>query len=372
MENLEPKAAESCNTQNEPAAATIAAAEQPSAPVHHAASQSLGEQGTTTPAPVQVTGEPQLSPDGEYKYWELDPIPGSYIRPKLIRDSQFDKERSLYNLQYATVESCMFAGAADGESVLKEARNIKVENCNFALRYPLWHNHNFEVRNSVLNEQSRAPLWYDHDGLLEGCTIKAVKAVRECLNIDLKHCILDSEEFGWKSSAITLEDCILNAVYCMFDSRNVTLRRVKMSGKYSFQYMNEVLIEDSDLDTKDAFWHSHNVIVKNSRVKGEYLGWFSDGLTLINCKIIGTQPLCYCKNLKLIDCTMEGCDLAFEYSDVEATIKGHVDSIKNPRSGVIRCDSVGEIIHDHTIMDCHGEVITKQPVESEQQSKQDD
>lgn len=323
-----------------------------------ARSQSLGENSNTKEqVEPQVRGEIKSSEDGDYQYWELEPQEGTHARTKLIKDSQFDKERALYNLQDAIVKSCVFAGPADGESVLKEARNITVENCNFALRYPLWHNHNFIVRNSVLNDLSRAPLWYDHDGVLEGCTINAVKAVRECLNIELKHCILDSEEFGWKSSAITLEDCILNAVYCMLDSRNVTLRRVKMTGKYSFQYMNEVLIEDCDFDTKDAFWHSRNVIVKNSRLKGEYLGWFSDGLTLINCKIIGTQPLCYCKNLKLINCTMEQCDLSFEYSDVEAEIQGHVDSIKNPRSGTIKCDSVGEIIHDHTIMDCHGQVI---------------
>ncbi len=62
------------------------------------------------------------------------------------------------------------------------------------------------------------------------------------------------------------------------------------------------------------------VTVKNSTIKGEYLAWYSDGLTLINCRIIGTQPLCYCKNLKLIDCEMEGTDLAFEKSEVQADI----------------------------------------------------
>ena len=94
-------------------------------------------------------------------------------------------------------------------------------------------------------------------------------------------------------------------------------------------------------------------------VKGEYLGWFSDGLTLINCKIIGTQPLCYCKNLTLQNCIMEGTDLAFEYSDVQATIQGHVDSIKNPRSGEITVDSVGEIIMGDAVMECTGKVTIR-------------
>ena len=123
--------------------------------------------------------------------------------------------------------------------------------------------------------------------------------------------------------------------------------------------MENLELENCELDTKDAFGHTKNVTVKDSTVKGEYLAWFSDGLTLINCKIIGTQPLCYCKNLKLINCTMEDTDLAFEYSDVDADIKGNVLSIKNPKSGTTIVDSVGEIINEDSIMDVNGKVIIR-------------
>ena len=123
--------------------------------------------------------------------------------------------------------------------------------------------------------------------------------------------------------------------------------------------MENLTIDNSNLDTKDAFLHIKNVVVKNSLVKGEYLGWFSDGLTLINCKIIGTQPLCYCKNLKLINCTMEETDLSFEYSDVEADIKGNIMSIKNPKSGRIIADSIGEIIKEDSIMEDTCDIIIR-------------
>jgi len=132
-----------------------------------------------------------------------------------------------------------------------------------------------------------------------------------------------------------------------------------MSGKYSFQYVDNLQIIDSVLDTKDAFWHSKNVTVRNSTVKGEYLAWFSEGLTLIDCKIIGTQPLCYCKDLKLINCTMEETDLSFEYSDVEADIRGNIESVKNPRSGTISADSVGEMIIGDAVMECTGKVLLR-------------
>ena len=81
-------------------------------------------------------------------------------------------------------------------------------------------------------------------------------------------------------------------------------------------------------------------------MKGEYLAWYCENVTFENCTIIGTQPLCYCKGVKLIGCRMIDCDLAFEKSDVEAEIVSSVISIKNPRSGKITVDSVGEVIMD--------------------------
>ena len=63
----------------------------------------------------------------------------------------------------------------------------------------------------------------------------------------------------------------------------------------------------------------------------------------------------------LENCTFaDDCDLAFEYSTVQADIRGHVHSIKNPRSGCIRVGSVGQVILDENIKapgDCRIEVL---------------
>ena len=278
---------------------------------------------------------------------------------KEIIGQQFDAERSLYHLQKADVIDCVFAGPADGESVLKEARDIKLENCTFSLRYPLWHVEKFHLHDSKMDDLTRAAIWYAKDGVITDSDLGGIKAVRECENIRISDCTITSEEFGWKSKNITVSDSSLHAQYLFFDSSDVTLDKVQMSGKYSFQYMENLTIKNSVLDTKDAFWHSKNVTVTDTVLKGEYLGWFSENLTLVNCKISGTQPLCYCKNLTLINCTMEETDLSFEYSDVNATILGHVDSIKNPRSGEIIVDSVGEIITGDTVMECTGTVTIR-------------
>ncbi len=276
-----------------------------------------------------------------------------------IRDKQYDEERALYHLQHSDVTHCTFAGPADGESVLKESRDIGIENCSFSLRYPMWHVKGFSMTGSIMDELTRAAIWYADNGTITDSTLGGIKAVRECAHIRLERCKVESEEFGWKSDDIILEDTEITSAYLFLDSSNVKLDRVKMKGKYSFQYTENVKITYSQLDTKDAFWHSKNVTVENSIVKGEYLGWFSDGLTLINCKIIGTQPLCYCKNLRLINCTMEDTDLAFEYSEVEADIRGHVISIKNPKSGSITADSVGEVILEDPVMACSGQITIR-------------
>ena len=278
---------------------------------------------------------------------------------EIIENKTFDEERALYNLKDGLVKNCTFAGPKDGESVLKESRNIKVIDSKFSLRYPLWHVQKYELISSELDENTRAPIWYSDDGIIDKCNIKGVKLLRECNNIKISNSDIDSREFGWKCNDIQLNNSNIVSEYIFLDSKNVKLDNVKFIGKYSFQYMENVEISNCILDTKDAFWHSKNVTVRDSIIKGEYLAWFSDGLTLINCKIIGTQPLCYCKNLKLINCTMGDTDLSFEYSDVDAQINGYVESIKNPKSGKIIVDSVGKIIKEDSIMDNNCNIIIK-------------
>ena len=236
-----------------------------------------------------------------------------------IYKKTYDEERALYNLTDAEVTDCTFAGPADGESALKECRNVLVKDCSFSLRYPLWHAENFTVENCSMDELTRAALWYTKNGRIINSKLGGIKALRECDDSYLENCEVVSPEFGWRCRGLEMNGVNATAEYFLFECRNVKLKNVKLKGKYSFQYVENAEIEDCDFDTKDAFWHCKNMTVKNSVLKGEYLGWYSDGLTLINCHIIGTQPLCYCKNLTLINCTTEGCDLAFEYSDTDAT-----------------------------------------------------
>ncbi len=123
-------------------------------------------------------------------------------------------------------------------------------------------------------------------------------------------------------------------------------KNLSLGSERALYAIKDAEVENSVLDTKETFWHSRGVTVKNSVIKGEYLAWYSEDLKLINCKIIGTQPLCYAKGLVLENCEMFDTDLSFEYSDVQAVIKGDILSVKNPDGGFIKADSIGEIILD--------------------------
>ena len=270
----------------------------------------------------------------------------------IIENQTFDEERALYGLKGLTVKNCRFDGPADGESAFKECRDIDVAGCFMNLRYPFWHVENAKITDTNFTQNCRAALWYDKDIYIENSKLFGIKAIRECENISLKNCSVNSPEFAWKSQNLKIENVTIEeSEYPFFEIRGAKITGLKMKGKYSFQYDENIEITDSELDTKDAFWHTKNVTVKDSLVKSEYLGWYSENLTLINCRIIGTQPFCYCKNLVLKNCIMEDCDLAFERSGVFAEVNGKIDSVKNPLKGKITADEIGELILEDDFCD---------------------
>ena len=265
---------------------------------------------------------------------------------KTIQNQTFDEERALYGSRDILVKDCAFDGPADGESAFKECADIRAEHCFFNLRYPFWHVHGLKISDSEMTELCRAALWYTDHVEITGTKMHGIKALRECADASLENCDIVSPEFGWSVRGIRMKDCTAESEYFMMRSEHLNFENVHMKGKYSFQYIENSVFENCEFDTKDAFWTGKHVRVRTSVVKGEYLAWYCEDVTFENCKIIGTQPLCYCKNLKLINCEMIDTDLAFERSEVEATVLTPVLSIKNPYAGHISVPSVGEIIRD--------------------------
>ena len=265
---------------------------------------------------------------------------------KTVQGVTLDEERALYGSDGILVRECVFDGPADGESALKESRDVRVEDCRFNLRYPFWHDDVLCITRSEMTPLCRAALWYSSDIEITDSKLHGIKALRECHGVKIKNCDTVSTEFGWFSSDIAIEDSSFEGEYFMMRSKKLDFKGVSLKGKYSFQYIEDSTFENCNFDTKDAFWHAKRVTVRNSVIKGEYLGWYCEDVTFENCKIIGTQPLCYCKGLRLINCEMADADLSFERSEVEAELVCPVISIKNPTSGRISVPQVDDIIMD--------------------------
>lgn len=263
---------------------------------------------------------------------------------KIIEKTSFDEERALYGSENLKLKEVAFEGAADGESALKESKNIEAVACDFKLRYPLWHDDCVILDKCNMSETCRAALWYSTRVMIKESRLGGIKAVRECRRVSVDKCEINSPEFGWFTEDIKISESRITSEYFLLKSKNVSLFNTQFNGKYSFQYVEGGLVQDCTLNTKDAFWHAKNIRVKNCRVIGEYLAWYSEDLVFENCEISGTQPFCYCKNVTLINCTMTGCDLAFEKSVVNAQVTTKIDSVKNPYGGKIRAPEVGEVI----------------------------
>ena len=171
-------------------------------------------------------------------------------------------------------------------------------------------------------------------------------------NLTLRDVLInDADETFWNIDGLTIEDVTLHeGTYPFMGSSNIKVNRLKSDSKYVFQYVKNVEIHNAEIVTKDAFWEVENVTIYDSLLDGEYLGWHSKNLRLVRCHIGGEQPLCYAHDLILEDCTFDAAsDRAFEYSTVQADIRGFIKSVKNPASGTIVADSIGSIILDDNI-----------------------
>lgn len=268
---------------------------------------------------------------------------------EIIKNTEFGGERPLFASHDLELENVTIHA---GESALKACRNITARHCRFEGKYPFWHVDGFKVENCEFTPGARAALWYSRNLVMSDTQVDAPKMFREMHNLRLERVrIPDAQETLWHCSGVVLRDVqVANADYLFMHSADIDIENYRQDGNYSFQYCRNVVIRNAVINSKDAFWNTENVTVYDSELTGEYLAWHSKNLRLVRCKISGTQPLCYTHGLVLEDCVFEAdCDLAFEDSEVEATVLSEITSVKNPRTGHIRAKGYGEIILDENI-----------------------
>ena len=266
-----------------------------------------------------------------------------------IKDKEFGGERPLFESHNLRLENVIIR---EGESAIKECSNIEAVNCRFEGNYPFWHVHNFKIDRCYFDVGGRSALWYSDNLQMKDTMIDAPKMFREMQNINIDNVIInDADEIFWRCKNLRIRNLkIHGGTYPFMFSKNIEIDGFESDSKYVFQYVKNLVLRNAKITTKDAFWEVENVTIYDSELNGEYLGWHSKNLRLVNCHITGEQPLCYAHDLVLENCTFgQDCDRAFEYSTLQADIRGGLRSIKNPKSGKVVIDSVDEIIIDQNI-----------------------
>lgn len=266
-----------------------------------------------------------------------------------IKDKSFGGERPLFEKHNVRLENVTIT---DGESGIKHCSNIEADGCHFYGKYPWWHVDGSLITNCYFAPGSRSAIWYSDNMTMKDSVIDGPKFFREMKNLTLENVkINDADETFWNVDGLNVNNVTLHdGTYPFMGCRNVVVDGLVSDSKYVFQYVRNAEIRNARITTKDSFWETENVTVYDSVLDGEYLGWHSKNLRLVNCHIAGEQPLCYAENLVLENCTFDAaCDRAFEYSTVHADIKGHIENIKNPTSGLIVADSIGSVTIDENI-----------------------
>lgn len=277
---------------------------------------------------------------------------------KKYKEKMFTGERALFQSYDLDISYCTFA---DGESPLKESRNLEIKNSLFQWKYPLWYCKNVTMKDSTMFEMARAGIWYTDSISMKNVTIEAPKAFRRCTDIKLENVnMLNASETLWNCNQIVMKNVTAKGDYFAMGCSDLEIDGFNLVGNYSFDGVKNMTIRNARMLSKDAFWNSENVTVYDSFISGEYLGWNSKNVTLINCTIDSLQGMCYMENVVLKNCKLLNTNLAFEYSTVDATIDSHIDSVKNPYAGKIQAKSIGEVIFDNQEMKAENtEIISR-------------
>ncbi len=266
-----------------------------------------------------------------------------------IRQKKLTGERALFGSRDIRIIDCVFE---DGESPLKESRDIELEGSLFKWKYPLWYCENIKVKNCEWFEMARAGVWYTNHIAVEDAVMQAPKNFRRCDDLSLTNVSMTNAlETLWSCSNVKLKNVTAKGDYFGMNSSDIEIDGLKLDGNYSFDGVKNMTVRNSVLLSKDAFWNCENVTVYDSFISGEYLGWNSKNLTLINCTIESLQGMCYIDNLVMKNCKLINTTLAFEYCDVDAEITTEVDTVLNPSSGMIKAPRIGELIMEKDKID---------------------
>ena len=109
----------------------------------------------------------------------------------VVRQQLLGGERALFAARNLQIVDTIFT---DGESPLKESRDIELVGSAFRWKYPLWYSRDVVARECTWFEMARSGVWYTHNIVVEDSVIEAPKNFRRCTGVTLRNVSLPQRE----------------------------------------------------------------------------------------------------------------------------------------------------------------------------------
>lgn len=269
---------------------------------------------------------------------------------KEILNEHFSGERALFQRNGLRISGTVFG---EGESPLKHNAYIELSDCAFDAKYPVWYSEKVKLNNCTIRETAKEGIWYSTEINIYDTLIESAQCFRHSNGISLKNVTFtNGDETLWKCANIRMDGVKVKGDYFAMDCDGMEICGLELSGSNAFDGIKNATIRKSVISGSDCFWNCQNVTIHDSVITGKCFGWNSRNIMLVNCTVESLQGMCFMENLVLKNCKLPNTTLAFEYSDnISVDIKGSIESVKNPAGGLIRAESIGEIIMENENVD---------------------
>lgn len=225
--------------------------------------------------------------------------------------------------------------AFSGDYALFRAGETTLAACTFTGAYPLWHAGDVLLTDCRMADGCRDPLRGARRAVLRACRLTCDGALPDTDGCLLDGCVVIGDRAGWDSRRLTLRDTVLTGADICRAASDLTVSDAELTGDRPGHRLRGAQIDFSTLTGQDLLWGAEGVTVTDSVLSGDRIGWYSRGLKLVHCHISGADPFAFCTDLVLEDCVMETTGAAFEDSTVQATLRGAVSGVYNPRGGSV-------------------------------------
>ena len=219
---------------------------------------------------------------------------------KEIRQAYFEGERALFDSDGLTLKDCIFD---NGESPLKESRNLRIFNSRFGWKYPLWYCNDVKLERCTWMDMARAGVWYSNDISVKDALIQAPKNFRRCNKLSLKDVVFTYDAVN---GLLTTEDYIMlagdqkaNSFYDYYSNVEISRDRPDSfpveapEGLDTETYLfsaNQIVANEGDgeLATTEVTFDFNTMDVATSNNDGGTDGDITEALTLTEGNVILT------------------------------------------------------------------------------------